>query len=100
MMSEEDLGDMIEAAGGSAKCGVCYEGFARLMMTMGRYDQIHGIHTFCVLPASSPSFPDGPLIHKFSSNLAQTLERLQYVGAGDIYIERSSSSRPLNPELN
>jgi len=34
MMSEEDLGDMIEAAGGSAKCGVCYEGFARLMMTM------------------------------------------------------------------
>jgi len=34
MMSEKDLADMIEAASGSAKCGVRYEGFARLMMTM------------------------------------------------------------------
>jgi len=34
MMSEKDLADMIEAAGGSVKCGVRYEDFARLMMTM------------------------------------------------------------------
>lgn len=33
-MSDQDLADMIETAGGSAKCGVCYQGFVRLMMTM------------------------------------------------------------------
>jgi len=34
MMSAEDLADMVEAAGGSAKSGVRYEDFVQLMMTM------------------------------------------------------------------
>jgi Ca2+-binding EF-hand superfamily protein len=34
ILSDEDLADMVEAAGGSAKYGVCYEDFVRVMMTM------------------------------------------------------------------
>jgi len=34
IMSDEDLAEMIEAAGGTANCGVCYEDFVRMTMTM------------------------------------------------------------------